>query len=445
MIYGHEEASTRALVPADREGAMAVASAAGGLISFEHLSLAAVRALVGPQESPCLSLCMPTHRRVPGNTVDRPTFRHLLEALERSLARERRRDAVERLLAPLRHLEADVHFWEHAQDGLVVLASAGHARVFVLQRPIEPQAVVGDRFHVMPLLRLAAGLEPFDLLALTSRTARVFTGTAWHDPAADALSRLELLPIDPGAGRAPVTELRRADVVDEEVLQPHRVKHGMGPAGMAAVAAVHGGMGSKRDDMDADTEIFLRYVDKVVLEQVSRRSELPLVLVAATRVAATFRGLSRNPFLLAEHVDSDPHLMSADELAAAVQPVFTAAQARRIDGALGAFAEARDHGLACDDLSDVARAAAAGRVARLLVEAGRFEAGGFDGLTGGIEADGLPVAAADPSRTGDVPASCGADLFGAVAESVLLHGGTILALARISMPTESGVAAILRY
>jgi hypothetical protein len=37
------------------------------------------------------------------------------------------------------------------------------------------------------------------------------------------------------------------------------------------------------------------------------------------------------------------------------------------------------------------------------------------------------------------------DLFGAVAEEVLLHGGGILALDRIAMPTESGVAAIYRY
>jgi hypothetical protein len=423
---------------------MAVASAAGGLVSFERLSLDAVRTLVGPHDSPCLSLCMPTHRQVPGNTVDRPTFHHFVEAVERALARDRRRDEVERLLAPLRRLEDDVHFWEHVHDGLVVLASAGHARVFVLQQPVAPLVVVGSRFHVMPLLRLAAGLEPFDLLALTSRMARLFTGTVWHDPAADTIDRLDPLPIETAAG-PPVTELRRGDVVDEEVLQPHRVKHGMGPAGMATVAAVHGGMGSKRDDVDADTEIFLRHVDEVVREQVSRRSALPLVLVATPRVAATFRGLSRNPLLLADHVAVDPHLMSADELAAAVRPVFTAAQSRRIDRALQAFAQARDRGLGCDDLSDVARAAASGRVATLLVEAGRFETGRFDRITGGIEPDGAPGAATDPARGGDVAARCGEDLFGAVAESVLLHGGTILALARIAMPTESGVAAILRY
>jgi hypothetical protein len=37
------------------------------------------------------------------------------------------------------------------------------------------------------------------------------------------------------------------------------------------------------------------------------------------------------------------------------------------------------------------------------------------------------------------------DLYGAVAEEVLLHGGGILSLDRNAMPTESGIAAIYRY
>jgi hypothetical protein len=60
----------------------------------------------------------------------------------------------------------------------------------------------------------------------------------------------------------------------------------------------------------------------------------------------------------------------------------------------------------------------------------------------------LPPAAstaADRSRTGGIPAEAAEDLCGAVAETVLLHGGTIVALAGNEMPTESGVAAIYRY
>jgi hypothetical protein len=107
------------------------------------------------------------------------------------------------------------------------------------------------------------------------------------------------------------------------------------------------------------------------------------------------------------------------------------------------FEQARDHDLGSDDLSDIARAAVAGRVATLLIEKDRFETGRLDRQTGAIVTDG--EAAGDMSRSGDRPALRQEDLFGAVAETVLLHGGGILALDRIAMPTESGVAAVFRY
>jgi hypothetical protein len=134
--------------------------------------------------------------------------------------------------------------------------------------------------------------------------------------------------------------------------------------------------------------------------------------------------------------------MPPTELAAAVAPLLTAARDQRIARAVASFAQARDRGQSAGDLSDIARAAVAGRVATLLIEADRFEPGRFDRATGGIETDGEH---ADPSAPDGGPASRGPDLFAALAESVLEHRGDILALARNAMPTESGVAAIYRW
>ena len=133
--------------------------------------------------------------------------------------------------------------------------------------------------------------------------------------------------------------------------------------------------------------------------------------------------------------------MSRDELAAAVAPVFAAATAAQVAREVRGFVHARDHDLAAGDLADIGRAAVAGRVATLLVEADRREPGVFDRVTGSIT-----VGAAAGDRAGSrAPALDAEDLFGAVAETVLLHGGTTLALARNDMPTESGIAAIYRY
>ena len=427
-------------------------------IRFEPLSAEQIRPFFEPAATPCLSLYLPTHRNVPENAVDQLAYRHLVEALELALGMSHPRDEIERLLRPFHLLASDRDFWEHTRDGLAILAADGEATGFLLQRPVKPLAMVRGGFHLLPLVRLVASLERFTILALTSREAAVYEATAWHDVAAGpAAHDVTIGPLDPfplrespaaGVGEAreqpEATErLERGEVVEQIVREPHRVYRETGPRGLAGTRVIHGGAGSKQDDIDKDTEIFLRHVDAVVEGRVSRPTGLPLLLVAAGPLAATFRGLSQNPSLLDEHVPLDPHLMSREDLAAAVAPVFAAAHARRVAREITAFHQARDRDLAGEDLPAIAAAAVAGRVATLLLDADRFVPGSFDRATGRIDTDGEPPG--DPSRSGDQPASRTEDVLGSLAETVLLHGGDIVSLAGTAMPCPTGAAAIYRY
>jgi hypothetical protein len=417
----------------------------GNPASIAPISLETVRSLLEPQPAPCLSLYMPTHRTVPDNLVDQPTYRHLLDVLAMGLSASQPSREIDRLLEPLHAIEDNARFWQHTRDGLAVLAADGMARIFLLPMPVKPLALVTSRFHTMPLVRIAASVERFNVLTLTSRAAHVYEGQVTEGRAAGGpAGRVYPVPLHGIAGtEAAQGELDRGAVIDEEIFQPHRVQRGMGPGGRGFTSVIHGGAGSKQDDVDADTEIFFRHVDEVIHERVSKHSGLPLVLVALPRLAAVFRGLSKNRLLLDAYVDRDAHLLPEEALAPLVAPIFAAARDKRIGRELHLFEQARDHGLGSDDLSDIARAAVAGRVATLLIEKDRFETGRLDRQTGAIVTDG--EAAGDLSRSGDRPALRQEDLFGAVAETVLLHGGGILALDRIAMPTESGVAAVFRY
>lgn len=409
-------------------------------VSVGHVSLEAVRRLLGAHPRQCLSLYMPTHRRVPGNTVDRPAFRHLIEALDAALAPTLPRAAIDHELRPFRLLEEDRGFWEHARDGLAVLATDGAAQAFLLQLPVPPLAVVATRFHTMPLLRIAASSERFNLLTLSSRAAHVYEGLATEA----GVERLDPVPLHdmPLDGRTE-SGFTRDEVVDAEILQPHRVERGMGPAGLAGTAAVHGGTGCKREDIEDDTEIFLRAVDEMVHERVTRHSELPLVLVAPSRLAATFRRLSKNRLLLADGVAKDVHLLPRAELPGLVAPVFAAARAARLAHDLEMFAAAHSHGRGSAEPGAIAVAAAAGRVATLLVERDRFAPGRVDPVTGAVVVTGsAPI---DLSRSGDGPAVAADDLFGTLAETVVLHGGGVVTVDGGVLPTTSGVAAIYRY
>jgi len=284
---------------------------------------------------------------------------------------------------------------------------------------------------------------------LTSREATVYEADAWHDvaggPAARdvTVGRLDPLPLGLNAAGAARETLCRGDVVDEEVREPHRVYLGKGPAGRAASEVIRGGTGSKQDDIDKDTEIFLAHVDAVVEAEVSRATGLPLLLVASGPLAATFRGLSQNPWLLEEHVPRDPHLLTRPELGKVVAPVLAAIHAGRIERELGRIERARPQGLFLTGLAALGQAAVAGRIATLLLEADRSQPGSLDRETGRIEFGGdLP---GDLSLTGGQPAGRSEDLLGSLAEVVLLHGGDVVSLAQAAMPDPEGAAAICRY
>jgi hypothetical protein len=431
-------------------GSLRVNARSAAAIDFEPLSSESLRPLLEPPPArPCLSLYLPTHRNVPHNTVDRPAYQHLLEAFELALGLAHSRGETERLLHPFRVLAGDHHFWEHTRDGLAILAADGKARGFLLQRPVKPLALVTGRFHLLPLVRIVSSLERFMILALTSREAAVYEATAWHDVAGGpaghdvTIGPLDPVPLERSTAPDSAAPLARGEVVDEVVREPHRVYREMGPSGRADTRVVHGGAGSKQDDIDKDTEIFLRHVDAVVDGKASRRTGLPLLLVAAAPLAATFRGLSNNPLLLEDYVPLDPHLLSLGQLAATVAPVFAAARARRIERELHAFHLARERGLTAESLAEIAAAAVAGRIAVLLVEAERFVPGWFDRETGGFVTDGEPPA--DPSRSGGQPAARTEDVLGSLAETVLLHGGEIVSLAGFAMPCPTGAAAVYRY
>ena len=402
------------------------------------LTLAAIRDLLEPPQAPCLTLALPTHRNVPDNRVDLPSYRHLVESLAMALSLSRRRDQIEHLLRPFHQLASDRRFWEHTREGLVVFGAEGWARVFLLPQPVKPLALVSTHFHTLPLLRQAAAIDRFNVLTLTSREAHIYEGRSIAG-AVDLLEPIELEPVPLRGVAEPADQpLNRSSIIDDELLQPHRMRRRMNAAG-----TVHGGFRDKQDGIDIDTEIFFRHVDEVIAERVSQPGGLPLVLVTLPQLAAVFRRLSKNRQLLEAFVAKDVHLVPQRELGRLVLPIFAAERRRRIDRERRRFALARGRGLAAADLPGIARAAAAGRVATLLVEEDRFVPGWLNRSTGRVHPDGeVPD---DLAQSGASPAIRTEDIIGAVAETALLNGGEILLLEHGQMPSASGLAAIYRY
>ncbi len=365
---------------------------------------------------PCLSLYQPTHRSHPENQQDLIRFRHGIEALAVSLRQQHSAAQTQALLAPFQALADDTDFWNHTLDGLAVLGGSGLFRVFLLPRPVAELAVVADSFHTKPLRRMLQSAGRYQVLALSLHKIRLFEGDR------DSMAEIDLAPGIP----------RTIDeALGDERTEPHHTVSSYGGIGSAS-APMHHGQGGKKDEADKDAERFFRAVDRAVAEHHSKPSGLPLVLAALPAHHHLFHQVSHNTLLLAAGIDANPDALSTDQLRQrawqALEPQHLAQQARWAE----AFGAARARGLGSDDLADVARAAAAGRVGVLLIEAERQIAGHLDDRSGQIVADDL-----DHPQIDDL-----LDDLGALVEKM---GGQVHVLPAERMPGSAGLAATYRH
>jgi len=372
--------------------------------------------LLSAHESPCLSLYQPTHRHHPGNQEDPIRFRNLVKQLDQSLQKKYSTEEIRPLLEPFEALSRDHDFWNHTTDGLAVFGAPGLFQVFGLQRTTRELAVVADSFHTKPLLSFLQSADRFQVLALNLHEIKLFEGNR------DALDEIAL------ASGVPRT---LTEALGEELTDPHQTVASYGGTGGASVAMRHG-HGDKKDEMDIDTERFFRIVDRAILESHSQPSGLPLILAALPEHHGHFRKQSQNPFLLEEGIKIHPDALQKAEFRERAWNIFQPRYQAKLAALADEFAVAKSKGLGQEDVKQLAEAAAAGRIATLLVEADRQIAGRIDGATGQVEFKDVNHPEAD-------------DLLDDLGELVLKTGGRVVVVPADQMPTTTGAAATCRF
>lgn len=371
--------------------------------------------LLGDHESPCLSLYQPTHRQHPENEQDPIRFRNLVKQIEASLRQKYPTRDVRPLLQPFETLAEDRDFWNHATDGLAVLGAPGLFRVYKLQRPVMELAVVADSFHTKPLMRILQSADRYQVLGLSRHAFKLFEGNR------DALDEIE--PIE----GVPQTA---AEQLDKESGSPERATRTYGPAGAGSMT--RHGTNTKQDAIDSDTESFFRAVDQAVLEHHSQPSRLPLILAALPEHHNLFRAISRNPLLMNEAIDIHPDALPVDALRERAWQIVQPYYLERLAGFVEAFGAATSKGHGASDLGEIAKAAVAGQIETLLIEADRVIPGCIDVATGEI-------------ATGDLSHPNVDDLLDDIGEKVLRKSGEVVIVPAERMPTRTGAAAIYRF
>jgi len=380
------------------------------------LTIESLAELASVHQPPCLTLYQPTHRHGPENQQDPIRFRNLLKELETALRQKYPAVETRLLVEPFEELARDHAFWNHTLDGLAVLGGTSLFRVFRLQRPVAELAIVADSFHTKPLRRFLQSVGRYQVLGLSLQKIQLFEGNR------DTLDK-----IDP----APEVPRTITEALGAELTESHETVASYGGVG-AASTPMHHGHGGKKDEADIDAERFFRAIDRAVLEHHSRPSGLPLMLAALPEHHHLFHQVSHNPFLMAEGLTINPDVLPIDELRERAWQVVEPQYQARLATLADEFAVAKSKGLGSDDLAQVAQAAAAGRVATLLIEADRQIAGRLDNSTGQVEVADLSHPQVD-------------DLLDDLGELVGRMGGRTLVIPAEQMPGQTGLAAIYRY
>jgi len=376
-----------------------------------------MKQLLAVDEKTCLSLYMPTHRSHPENLQDPIRFRNLMKQLEASLRMKYSNDEIEEFLAPFAALSEDVEFWKHTSDGLAVLSAKNIIETIVVQMPVEELAIVADSFHTKPLRQFLQSADRYHVLGLTRKDIRFFEGNrhALHEVA---------LPTS-----VPRTMV---DALGEELTEKHLTVASYGGTGGESNSMYHG-HGSKKEETEIDTERFFRAVANSIWENYSKPTGVPLILVALTEHHSLFHQVSKNHLLLVEGIHLNPATLSTEALAEKAWAIMEPEYQSKLDRLVDMYQQAKASGKGLDKVKEVAVAAVEGRVDTLLIEADRIIEGRVTNLTtGNVQNKDINNPRID-------------DLLDDMGELVLKMGGDVMVLPKEMMPSETGMAAVLRY
>jgi hypothetical protein len=370
--------------------------------------------LVGQQQPPCVSIYLPTHRHRPGTEQDPIRFKNLVSEAARLLREKHRSQDVGWFLAPIEAFSTS-EFWRYQEDGLAVFCCPGTCVHYRLPVSVPGIAVVSNSFHTKPLVGYLNSNRHYFVLSLSKREVQLYEGSPY------GLGRIELQSFSQelrDAMRESQAKHFLPDVADDEAMasanrQDRRIGHGE----------------KKKEILK-----YFRAIDRA-LWPILREERSPLVLAAVGYFHPLFREACHYPYLLDEGIEGSVTRMSLESLREAAWQLVSFYEADLEGALLERYESALKSGRASNQLSDIAKAAAHGRIQILLHDAGKIIWGRLDRDTGNI-------AIHEHQEQQDAE---DADMIDELCEMTLLKGGEIFEISSGDLLKNSPLGAIYRY
>ncbi|KAF0227050.1 MAG: hypothetical protein FD133_672 [Erysipelotrichaceae bacterium] len=370
--------------------------------------------MIPKENGPFISLYQPTHRSFPDRKQDHIVFKNLIREIENSFKLKLDEALVESIMKPFHELKEDDDFWNATSEGIAVFANQDKCIVYNLNNPVKEFAVVANSYHIKPLLQAFQSIENFQLLGINREKFTLYQGNRFG---------LNEIKIDSDTLKTLHEVLGDRDT--ESHLSQRSTSSVNGPT-------MYHGQSDTNSKIDIDTEKYFRYVDSFVLENYSKISKLPLILVCLTEYRTEFNKLSNNPYLLEEGINKSIESLELDEIHSMAREIMDVINSEKTQKLTDAYGSASAASLGSSDLIEVAKAAFESRVDTLFIEEDKIIPGKLDDKNGKI-------------KFGDTDSTNFDDILDDLAELVLLYGGKVYVLPKDKMPSTTGITAIYRY
>jgi Bacterial archaeo-eukaryotic release factor family 3 len=378
------------------------------------ITIRGLQTLLAPHPGPCISLYLPTHRRLPQAKQDPVRFKNLMRTTEGLVRKEYTNRDTKALLQPLEDLARD-DFWYAQMGGLALFRSPDLLTHYRMPMRCPELAIVADSFHVRPLLHFLQSNRYFYVLALSQNSVRLYEGSPY------SLTQVDLPELPRSLDESFGKEQREA------VLNAYGA-----PPGQSG--AIYYGYGVPPEErVKEKLAAFYRAVDVALWDYLLRDERAPLILAGVGYHHPIYRSVSRYRYLVEQTVEGNFDYITPEQLHAKVWPVARDVFRVHEEQLLHEYAARALQGETIEDLSAIAQATVSRRVGHLLIAGGAHVWGLMDRASGRI------VHRSAQQDTRD------ADVLDDLAEATLAQGGEVIMLERARMPGHSPAAAMLRW
>ncbi|MCL7488512.1 MAG: hypothetical protein M8357_10115 [Desulfobulbaceae bacterium] len=374
-----------------------------------------IESLLQVQEWPAISIYMPTSRI--GDQQDAIRYKNLLSRVEKKLIDQGMRASEARnLLEPEYVLAQDPDYWMNlGMEGLTVFLSGKRQSHYHLPLTLKELVMVGERFHIKPLIPLLAS-ERYLVLALSKNNLRLFHGDRHR------LSEIELPAETPGS----MAEALQYDDPERQLQFHTKTGSADGRRG-----AIFHGQGGGVDDEKTNLERYFQAVDRSLFPLLEDE-EFPVVLAGTEELHAIYHTITKSHTILPGGIPGNVSDLSAEDFHRKAWTIAGEYFSEAEKEAVRSFHEHLAGSRAVDDLQSVLAAAFDGRVENLFVSQNEEVWGAFDP----VKREAILLDQDDPKAV---------DLLDQAIVWTLTTKGNIYARKRQDMPVDSVICAQLRY